>query len=150
MGTDILASNHLLKLVDKGRLLIGLVTYWLCRLLFFHCKIYRKILMMKTSTIVLSMLLFLGIGIKAYALPTSTKNSTPNCMMQVMYFDQCKQICKLVPACNYFTYCYHDSSCYLKKERKNFKEHPGCESGSKNSEVTMKGIEYDGGDMTCP
>merc|ERR1712212_39543 len=125
MGTDILASNHLLKLVDKGRLLIGLVTYWLCRLLFFHCKIYRKIPMMKTSTIVLSMLLFLGITIKSNALPTSTKNSTPNCMMQVGYFDQCKQICKLVPACNYFTYCYHDMSCYLKKERKGFKDHFG-------------------------
>merc|ERR1712243_379083 len=145
MGTDIPASNHLLKLVDKGSLLTGLVTYWLCRLLFFHYKIYRKILMMKTFAIVLSMLLFLGITIKANALPTSTKNSPPNCMMQVMYFDQCKQICKLVPACNYFTYCYHDSQCYLKKERKGFKDHPGCKSGSTSSEVTMKGIEYDGG-----
>merc|ERR1712126_426098 len=128
----------------------SLVAYWLCRLLFFHYKIYRKTPMMKTSTIVLSMLLFVGITIKANAIPTSTKNSTPNCMMQVRYFDQCKQICKLVPACKYFTYCYYDSSCYLKKERKGYKDHTGCESGSKNSEFTQKEIEYDGGDMICP
>merc|ERR1712133_174947 len=150
MGTDILAYNHLLQLVGKG-----LVAHWIGHLLvvsftFFHYKIYRKILMMKTSTIALSMLLFLGITIKSNALPTSTKNSPPNCMMQVMYFDQCKQICKLVPACNFFTYCYHDNSCYLKKEMKGVKIHKGCESGSKSEEITQKNWEYEGGDMTCP
>merc|ERR1712243_35607 len=97
MGTDIPAYNHLLKLVDKGSLLIGLVAHLVGHLLvvsftFFPLQDYRKILMMKTFAIVLSMLLFLGITIKANALPTSTKNSPPNCMMQVMYFDQCKQM----------------------------------------------------------
>merc|ERR1712243_14529 len=153
MGTDIPASNHLLKLVDKGSLLTGLVTYWLCRLLLFHYKIYRKIPMMKTSTIVLSVLLFLGISIKSNALPTSpdslvppsTTDSASNCMMQVFYLSECQQICNIVPACKGYTYCSTDMKCFLKKDTSlaHLKDHKRCESGYKHSETTMRDIEFD-------
>merc|ERR1712212_1408917 len=129
MGTDIPAYitylNWLIKVgCSLDWSLTWLVTYWLCRLLFLHYKIYRKIPMMKTSTIVLSVLLISGIAIKANALPTfpdslvppSTTNSSSNCIMQVMDLSDCQLICTVVPACQGYTYCSNDANCYLKKD----------------------------------
>merc|ERR1712002_60638 len=159
MGTDIPAYNYLLKLVDKGWLLIGLVAHLVGHLLVVSFT-YRKIPMMKTFTIVLSVLLILGITIKANGLPTfpdslvppSTTNSASNCMMQVMDLSDCQLICTVVPACKGYTYCSNDANCYLKKDgvAGNLQQHDRCVSGSKSSYITYRNMEIKGHDLSCP
>merc|ERR1712002_812786 len=154
MGTDI--RSHYLNW------LTWLVAHLVDRSLLLHYKIYSKIPMMKTFTIVLSMLLFLGINIKANALPTftdslvppSATNSTSNCDLQYVKSKFiCKKICQLFPLCKAFSFCGQlDESnnfhfhCSLKKAGYKSVPSMGCVSGGAHEEEEIESFtEYKGG-----